>query len=83
MSEQEPQTPQSSEDRAANLHAVALALRETPHLGRERGSARRLPRCARRPGDDGRHFTRGYETFNEPGHDNCSPPFIINMTSAY
>jgi hypothetical protein len=35
MSEQEPQTPLSTEDRAANLHAVARALRETPHLGRE------------------------------------------------
>jgi hypothetical protein len=35
MPEQEPQIPPSSEDRAANLHAVARALRETPHLGRE------------------------------------------------
>ncbi len=35
MSEQEPQIPPSSENRAANLHAVARALRETPHLGRE------------------------------------------------
>jgi hypothetical protein len=34
MPEQEPQVP-SSEDRAASLHAVARALRETPHLGRE------------------------------------------------
>jgi hypothetical protein len=35
MPEQEPQIPPSSEDRAASLHAVARALRETPHLGRQ------------------------------------------------
>jgi hypothetical protein len=35
MPEQEPQVPPSSEDRAASLHAVARALRETPHLGRQ------------------------------------------------
>jgi hypothetical protein len=35
MSEPEPQIPSSSEDRAASLHAVARALRETPHLGRQ------------------------------------------------
>ena len=35
MSEQESQNPPSTEDRAANLHAVARALRETPHLGRK------------------------------------------------
>jgi len=35
MSEQESQIPLSAEGRAANLHAVARALRETPHLGRE------------------------------------------------
>jgi hypothetical protein len=35
MPEQEPQAAPSPEDRAASLHAVARALRETPHLGRE------------------------------------------------
>ena len=35
MTEQDPQSPPFAEDRAANLHAVARALRETPHLGRE------------------------------------------------
>jgi hypothetical protein len=35
MSEQESQIPSSAEDRAASLHAVARALRETPHLGRQ------------------------------------------------
>ena len=35
MPEQEPQPASSSEERAASLHAVAVALRETPHLGRE------------------------------------------------
>ncbi len=35
MPEQEPQIPPPPEGRAAELHAVARALRETPHLGRE------------------------------------------------
>ena len=35
MSEREGQGAPSAEERAAALHAVARALRETPHLGRE------------------------------------------------
>ena len=35
MSEQEPRGNPPSVERAASLHAVARALRETPHLGRE------------------------------------------------
>ena len=35
MAEPESQPAASSEERAAALHAVARALRETPHLGRE------------------------------------------------
>ena len=35
MPERESQTTPSPEERAAALHAVASALRKTPHLGRE------------------------------------------------
>jgi hypothetical protein len=35
MSEQDPRTPPSPEDRAASLHAVARALRGAHHLGPE------------------------------------------------
>ncbi len=35
MSEPDKKSAPSPEQRAATLHAVALALRDTPHLGRE------------------------------------------------